>query len=347
MHIRTLDYVDHEQLLKNHSEETVYILDFMIDAGFSTRLAVINRIFKKKEAKSVSCSVKTPGIELIFENFRIDENIIIREIYLDVAGPSTYEVTEQYLVSVIFSLKKINLPDLPLNNTDGKISNIDILSIKSCDFFEKVITNIINEIISYIEMSGYFSKLVMATPNLYLISDSKEYRITQLGGGIETAGHNPLHPFLIKKNDIIKNYKLHSKLDNKIKTVYRKGIHYKFMGFYDESFLCFYKVIEIIFKDESFSKKISKKIFNFENKNITSTMKGANQKSMILFIYLYFYGDNTDTSDDDRKNILQKMISASELRNNIAHSSDKSEESKKLIPIVIALAKIMIAETME
>jgi len=64
---------------------------------------------------------------------------------------------------------------------------------------------------------------------------------------------------------------------------------------------------------------------------------------MMLYIYQYLIETEKDFVEDDKRTIIiDNLILASELRNNIAHGSNQQEKSKKILPFLINFVKIMI-----
>src|SRR5690606_8004014 len=119
-------------------------------------------------------------------------------------------------------------------------------------------------------------------------------------------------------------------------------IHYNFLGFYDESFLSYYKLIETIFRSSKFIEIVASEVFKINNKNIKDAIKNSNQKIMMLFIYQALIQNNTDITGSEKENFMQKMLESSQLRNDIAHSSDQTNTSRKLIEFINLLSRIML-----
>jgi hypothetical protein len=351
MYIRTLDFVQWDKYLECNISTITFTLDFEMNAGFSLCQAISNRMIQKGSTiVEVDKAREKAMIQLKLDYELRDLGIKIKELEISDISNNSYETTDRYLISTTFSL--INLNNKNLNEIFKKFNSIKesveeeiIFKIFFSGFFGAKAEELMNEIISFIEYSGFYARQVPSTLNLYLTDEKgKNFRITQRGGGEQSSSQNPIHPLLIKRKSIISNYENYLLTPKNIKKHYKKGVHYQFLGFYDESFLCFYKIIESIFKDDSFSKLLSEVIFKTNSKELSGAIKSSNQKTMMLYIYQYFIEVNKEPIDDEKKaEILKKMISASDIRNNIAHSSDQSEESKKVLPFLINLARFMIA----
>lgn len=66
---------------------------------------------------------------------------------------------------------------------------------------------------------------------------------------------------------------------------------------------------------------------------------------MMLFIYQWLMLNENHESGVDKKDLMDKLLAASDLRNDISHSVDQSEESKKQLPFIIMLSKTLIEST--
>lgn len=355
MYLRTLNFIEWHKYLDYNINNFIFLLDFQIDAGFSFSQAIICRDFDKNKSKIADISdIKRKILFHLRLNYQLDD-IKIREIKIrDVSGNSS-EITDRYLISITFSL--INLKNQTLNEIFTELGyskeyeDIEISLKHSFNkFWKDRDQKLMNEIISFIEYSGFYANQVLASLNFYLINDDqtddydkKFLRIFQRGGGIETSAHNPIHPLLIKRKFLISEYKKYLSTPKYIKQHYAKGVHYHFLGFYDESFLCFYKIIEFIFKEKTFLENLSQTIFKIKSKDISNIIKSSNQKIMMLYIYQYLIETEKDFVEDDKRTIIiDNLILASELRNNIAHGSNQQEKSKKILPFLINFVKIMI-----
>lgn len=351
MYIRTLDFVDWNQYFQCATNTLTFTLDFEINAGFSLNSAISNRMRKKgSPSVEVRKAREKAKIKLKLDYQLKHLDIKIKELKLLDVSNDSYETTDRYFVSTTFSV--INSNNKTLNEIFKKADSINgvveddlVVQLFFSNFFGDKAQELMNEIISFIEFSGFYARQVPATLNLYLTDNKGKYfRITQRGGGHQSSSHYPIHPLLIKSKSIISGYENYVLISENIKKHYKKGVHYQFLGFYDESFLCFYKIIESIFKTDSFSKLLSEVIFKTNSKELKGALKSSNQKTMMLYIYQYLIEVNQEPIDDEKKaETLKTMLLASDIRNNIAHSSDQLEESQKILPFLINLAGFMMS----
>jgi len=351
MYIRTLNYVDWDKYSQCDISTIAFTMDFEINAGFSLCTAISNRMIKKgMRSVEVKKAMEKANVKLKLDYQLKSLEIRVKEISIEDISSEPYEITDRYFVSVSFTI--INSKNKTLNEI-LKESGYFNEAIGGEDFSSSLFPvllgdksqRLMNEIISFIEISGFYARQVVSTLNLYLTDEKGQYRrVTQIGGGHQSASQNPIHPLLIKSKYIISSYENSASLPDNIKKHYKKGVHYQFLGFYDESFLCFYKIIESIFKSDNFSKSLSKKIFKTNSKEIIGALKSSNQKTMMLYIYQYFIEINKEPISNEKKDeLLGDMLLASNIRNNIAHSSEQLEESKRVLPFLISLANFMIA----
>lgn len=353
MRIRTLDFVDWNQYFQCVTNTLTFTLDFEINAGFSLCSAISSRMMQKGlPLVEVRKAREKANIKLKFDYQLKHLDIKIKELELLDVSNESYETTDRYFVSTTFSVinsnnKTLNEIFQKTNSINGVVEDDIVIKLFFSKFFGNKAQELMDEIISFIEFSGFYARQVPSTLNLYLTDNKGNYlRVTQRGGGQQSSSHYPIHPLLIKPKSIISNYENYVLTSENIKKHYKKGIHYQFLGFYDESFLCFYKIIESIFKTDLFSKLLSETIFKANSKELKGALKSSNQKTMMLYIYQYFIEVYQDPINDEQKaEILKKMILASDIRNNIAHSSDQLEESQKVLPFLINLAKFMMNAT--
>lgn len=351
MYIRTSDFVDWNQYFQCATNTLTFTLDFEINAGFSLCSAISNRMMQKgSPSVEVSKAREKAKIKLKLDYQLKHLDIKIKELKLLDVSNDSYETTDRYFFSTTFSVINSNYKTLneifkKADSINGVVEDDLVVQLFFSNFFGDKAQELMNEIISFIEFSGFYARQVPATLNLYVTDNKGKYfRITQRGGGNQSSSNYPIHPLLIKSKSIISKYENYVLISNNIKKHYKKGVHYQFLGFYDESFLCFYKIIESIFKTDSFSKLLSEVIFKTNSKELKGALKSSNQKTMMLYIYQYLIEVNRDTIDDEEKaEILKKMILASDIRNNIAHSSDQLEESQKILPFLIDLAGFMMS----
>ncbi|HBY1007236.1 TPA: hypothetical protein MIP48_22125, partial [Klebsiella pneumoniae] len=88
-------------------------------------------------------------------------------------------------------------------------------------------------------------------------------------------------------------------------------------------------------------------IFGCDDKKLIATLKNSNQKTMMLFIFQWLvFNEFLEKNNESRKDLMDKLLAASQLRNDISHSVDQSEESKKQLPFIILLSCVLIESTM-
>lgn len=348
MFIRTNKFVRWIDFIEQKSEVVLFALDFEIDAGFSFCTAISNRMMQKgKRIIPLDETINLSKIDLIL-NYPLSEiEIEVKNVKIVYVSNESYKNTDRYIVSVTFSLLELNYEYLnKMLNEDGlekPSSSEDIrMMVLFSKFFGEKASRLMDEIISHIELSGFYVRQVPASFNLYINYDKIEFfRVTQKGDGGNSSGENPIHPLLVRSKSIISSYENNLLIPNNIKKHYKKGIHYRFLGFYDESFLCFYKIVELIFKESGFSKKLTKMIFNSDLELAIGAIKSSNQKTMMLFIYQFIMLDDKYICSE-KNELMRNMILMSDLRNKIAHSSDQSEESRRMLPSLISLSNFMI-----
>jgi hypothetical protein len=296
---------------------------------------------------AIDSSLKIPDVVLNLDHYLEHEKIKLTQIKISALFSAIHEITDKYAISASFSPSKIDY-----NKINKEISRrIELkseaprsshLSAYLSEFFGGIAEALREKIISHIELSGFFAKLSPSSLNLYLLSGSVTSRILQQGGGHNSAGQHPLHPEIIKTAKILQDNEFFQSIPENIKKHFQKGIHYNFLGFYDESFLSYYKLIETIFKSSKFVEIVASEVFNINNKAIKDTLKSSNQKTMMLFIYQALIQNNTDITEDDKKKFMELMLESSQLRNDIAHSSDQTEKSRNLIGFINFLSKLML-----
>ncbi|MGE8345395.1 hypothetical protein [Pseudomonas helleri] len=346
--IRTNNFVDWEEFLNQENSTITLLLDFEIDAGFSFITAIAQRAIKKGATSiTIDHNLKIPDAVLNLDYRLEKEKIKVTNIKISALFSPSYELTDQYSISAQLTTLKIDY-----NNIKSEISkraelNPEIprkshASAYLSGFFGELADALSKRIVSHIELSGFFAKISPSSINLYLLSKNITYRILQQGGGHHSSGQHPIHPKTIKATEILKNEAFFTSMPNNFKKHYQKGIHYNFLGFYDESFLSYYKLIETIFRSSKFIEIVSSEVFKINNKNIKDAIKNSNQKIMMLFIYQALIQNNTDITGSEKENFMQKMLESSQLRNDIAHSSDQTNTSRKLIEFINLLSRIML-----
>jgi hypothetical protein len=350
-HPRTLDFVSWERFLESKDNNATFTLDFHIDAGFSFTNAVAFREMKATGKSVTLDELEIPILELNFSRLYIKGGILVRSISIESCASSGHDTTEKYLISACFSLKKIGYTKIESDvekeiNKNREVDRASHLRVYLSSLLLQKATILRDEIISFIEFSGFLARQIPSTLNLYLLQGGYYFRITQVGGGQETAGHNPIHPLAVKTKEIIAAYEHSLTIPENLRKHFAKGIHYKFLGFYDESFLCFYKIIESRFRSDSFCKMIAIDLFNMTDGKLISTIKTSNAKAMMLFIYqklIKSESDGNGFTELQKSELMNNLVDITEARNKIAHTADHSAESKRLLEFTIGLSKYMIA----
>ncbi|HDS1776887.1 TPA: hypothetical protein QEM49_001370 [Pseudomonas putida] len=341
--------IDWEEFLEVKSNNYEFLLDFEIDAGFSFATAVAHEKTRENQGSvALDESLDIPELQLSFDCSLKNTSIHLNSITIQNLFRLTYEATDKYRISTKFTLKKIDFDkleqDLQSSEKDKpELSRTTLASVCMVEYFQAKADIIKEVIISYIELSGYFAKLIPATLSLYAQSEQGIFRILQQSGGHESAGHYPVHPKHITKELVTQNFQRFSLMPTNIKKHFQKGLHYKFLGFYDESYLCFYKLIETTFKTDKFQSKALPDIFGIDSKQLRETLNKSNQRIMMLFIYQAMIKNNSDVPDEEKAMIMAKMLEASTIRNDIAHSSDQTKNSKSMLQFIMNLSNMMLA----
>lgn len=350
--IRTLEFINWNRFLEEKNEHVTLILDFEIDAGFSfTNAVALRKMHKTCSSVPLDSSLIVPSKLLQFTNLILSDTVILHSVMIDSLDFQKIEITERYTISAKFSpcnidYELINSELSQLIENNENCSKENIIRSYMVNYFQHAANIVKNNIISFIDLSSSFSRFVNGSYNLYFIKDDRPFRIVQESGGTETAWHNPVHPNSLIASAIQKRYEMLSKLQDNIKTYLIKGAHYKFLGFYDESFIIYYKIVETIFKGNIFPSILAQKVFGCDDKKLITTLKNSNQKTMMLFIYQWLVlNEFLEKNNVDKKYLIDKLLAASQLRNDISHSVDQSEESKKQLPFIIMLSHILIEST--
>ncbi|MFP3677167.1 hypothetical protein SB725_08550 [Pseudomonas sp. SIMBA_041] len=347
-YIRTIDPVNWEQFIARRNAGAKFILDFEIDAGFSFAAAVAQRKMKKGAGSvTLDHTLEVPEVVLDVDYYLKDEGVHLKTVSIISLLSPTYEITDKYEISALFSLKKIDYGEIEKYIASALDSNPSIprqthLSVYFSSFFGGIATSLKDKIIAHIELSGFFAKHTPASLNLYLTADEGDFRILQQGGGHDSAGHHPFHPYLIKKKNVIEHHEWFSAVPQNIRKHYQKGVHYQFLGFYDESFLCYYKLIETAFKTTKFLDKVTTVLFGSDSKKLRETLNSSNQRMMMLFIYQALIKTSQVIPEENKSKIMEAMLDSSKLRNDVAHSSDQAERSKALLAFIIWLSNLML-----
>ncbi|ENZ8015790.1 hypothetical protein [Klebsiella michiganensis] len=351
--IRTLEFIDWNKFLEEKNEHITLVLDFEIDAGFSfTNAVALRKMYKTNSAVPLDGSLCVPSKLLRFTNLVFSDTIVLHSVTIESNDFQKIETTERYTLSANFSpcsidYELISLELSRLIERKGGSSKENIIMLYMVSYFQSLANIVKNNIISFVGLSGFFTKFVSGSYNLYFIKDGKPYRIVQESGGEETAGHNPVHPNSLVASIIQKKYEAQSNIPSNVKTYLIKGLHYKFLGFYDESFITYYKIVETIFKGSVFPSILAQEIFGCDDKKLIATLKNSNQKTMMLFIFQWLvFNEFLEKNNESRKDLMDKLLAASQLRNDISHSVDQSEESKKQLPFIILLSCVLIESTM-
>lgn len=348
--IRTLEFIDWDVFLAERNKDVTFTLDFHIDAGFSFANAVAHRKIHKEKAKSVAMddSLRIPTVIFNFQDEMKVEHLKIYSIGIKDVDYQFSDITEKYIITVIFSDEEIDYEKFrkDLNFRYGENDSLDknvVNQIYFTSYFKERADKIKDEIVSFIELSGHFAKYSHSSLNLYLNEEGLYFRILQSGGGIQTAGHNPIHPLLLRRDKLISLKDTYDKIPVQYKKYYQKGIHYQFLGFFDESFLCFYKLIENLFYCEDFLMLFHQNNDKFEElKGIQKTRKRpGNQKKMISFICEWIIGADCSSIQEQNKlyEIFDDLIN---IRNEIAHGTDQNEKSNIAIRQLTTLSNVML-----
>ncbi|ENC0145080.1 hypothetical protein ACEV6G_20405 [Enterobacter ludwigii] len=348
--IRTLEFMNWKEFLSERNESYSLTLDFQIDAGFSFTQAVAFRKMQKT-GKSVALdgSLKVPSRILQFNNLILCNTVILHSVEIYSHSFQNIETTERYTISAQFSPCSIDHDFINtelskrLKSKNDNCSEETIILLYMVDYFNKFAETVKNEIISFLELSSNYVRLVNGSFNLYIYKNEKPYRVTQQSGGQDSAWHNPVHPLALKSHLVQERYETLSRLPENIKIYLSKGAHYKFLGFYDESFIIYYKIVETIFKGNIFPSILAECLFDSTDKKLLPILKNANQKNMMLYIFQWFIKVTPEASDVQKKEIMNQLLDACYLRNEISHSVDQSKESKKQLPFIISLSHNLIS----
>lgn len=346
--IRTLKFIDWHKFLEEKNEKPELILDFEIDAGFSfTHGVVLRKMQKTGSTVLLDGSLHVPSKLLKFKDLSLSQVITLHSIRIESLNFQKIETTERYKLSVKFSpcgidFEAINTEIKQLIIKSENCSEENVIISYMVDYFQNLASIVKNDVISFIELSNSFTQFVNGSYNLYIINNNDYYRAFQRTDAKETAWNNPIHPLTLKANEIHKRHEMLSNLPKNIKTYLSKGSHYKFLGFYDESYISYYKIVETIFKGDIFPYILAQSLFESNDKKLITTIKSSNQKTMMLFIYQWLVLNENFEDGFQKNEIINKLLSASELRNGISHSVDQSEESKKQLPFIIMLSHALI-----
>lgn len=349
--IRTLEFIDWDIFLAKSNKDAIFTLDFDIDAGFSFANAIAHRKIHKEKVKSVALddSLRIPKAIFNFQGEMRIEHLKINSICIKDVDYQFSDITEKYHVTVVFSDERIEYGNFKkdLDVRYDESDNLDKNAINQLYFtsyFKERAEKIKDEIVSFIELSGYFAKYTHSSLNLYLCEEGLYSRILQSGGGIQTAGHNPIHPLLLRKDKLISLKNTYDKIPVQYRKYYERGIHYQFLGFFDESFLCFYKLIENLFYCESFLMIFHQNNDKYEElKGIhKSRKKPGNQKKMASFICKWIIEADCSNKPEE-KEIFEIFEDLIKIRNEIAHGSDQNEKSCTSLRQVITLSNVMLS----
>jgi len=348
MYYRTLTPINWGKYFEQKSHGGEFFLDFEIEAGFSFATAVAHEKMREDSGPvALDETLDVPDLRLSFDCTLKNSPIQIKSVTLKNLLRATYEATDKYRVSTIFTLNKIDFGKLEkdvarrMKDTPEAPAQ-SIIMVCMVEYFQEKADLIKETIISHIELSGFFAKLTPATLSLYIKNESGMFRMLQQAGGHESAGHYPIHPLSITKEVVVKNHERYSLLSTSMRRHYQKGLHYKFLGFYDEGYLCFYKLIESTFKTDKFQSKAVPSIFGIDSKQLRETLNHSNQRTMMLFIYQIIIKESSEFPEAEKANIMTKMLESSKIRNDIAHSSDQTENSKAMLPFVMSLSNMML-----
>jgi hypothetical protein len=189
-------------------------------------------------------------------------------------------------------------------------------------------------------LNNKVSVLVPASLNLRIKSENEWKRVVQIGGG--QPHMFPCNPESF--SNIIKNLPsfydkvkstLETKKTKKLISIYSSALRFQNNHFYSDAFLNFYKVIELIYKDTSFSSKyieLLKKPSLYGN-----AMRQSSQKVQMLFIWEYL---NKLSEDNDDK-LLKDLLELADIRNKLAHESGELLEVSK-VAIAHAISNFML-----
>lgn len=241
--IRTSDFINWKRFLEEENEHLILILDFDIDAGFSFTNAVAQmKMHKTCSTVSLDSSLRIPSKILRFNNLILSNALTLHSVKIESHHFQKIETTERYTLSATFSPCSVNYKVINSELSQridkcGNCSEENIIRLYMVDYFQTFANIVKNNILSFIELSSSFTKFVNGSYNLYLSEDGRPYRIVQESEVKETAWHNPVHPLLLRASAVQKSYEMLLRIPDNIKTYLVKGAHYKFLGFYDESFI--------------------------------------------------------------------------------------------------------------
>ncbi|BBH33427.1 hypothetical protein [Pseudomonas sp. St290] len=332
--IRTTNHIDWGNFLDQDHKKSDFILDFSIDAGFSFSTALILRKFKKTkhqpkpiEANSLTCLSRR---KFQFANLISAEGFLIKSINIQQLDSLSYTTTDPYHIEACFQIPDIDnskFKEIIIRRAQGnKAQETDTATAFLVEYFSKLCESLKDQIIMFIELSGYYAKFKPSTINLYITQNKKTLRIIQSGTNCNTAGQNPLHPGQLTSQTIREIYEYQIGISDDLRKLYQKGVHYKFLEFHEESLLCFYKIIEDIFKTESFTKKLSHTLFEVDDPKVASSIRGSSQRTVMIFIYQYLvknFRKNTTKEKPPETKLLLDLIKLSNLRNDVAHGVKK------------------------
>ncbi|AZE30144.1 hypothetical protein [Pseudomonas chlororaphis] len=332
--IRTTNHINWESFLDQDHKKSDFILDFSIDAGFSFSTALIFRKFEKTrhhpkpiEANSVTHLSKR---KFHFANLISAEGLIIKSINIQQFDPFSYTTTDPYHIEAYFQI-----PDIDNSKLKGiiarkaqknKAQETGAATAFLVEYFSKLCESLKDQIIMFIELSGYYAKFKPSTINLYITQNKQTLRIIQSGSNCNTAGQHPLHPGQLTNKTIQKIYEYQTGIPDDLRKLYQKGVHYKFLEFHEESLLCFYKIIEDTFKTESFTKKLSHTLFEVDDPKVASSIRGSSQRTVMIFIYQYLEKNSRKNITKEKPpeiELLLDLIKISNLRNDVAHGVKK------------------------
>jgi len=342
MYIRTLKFVDWSSFLEKRDEDVSLTLDFKIEAGFSFSAAIAFRKMSKFKLTNISLgeNLDVPEMILKLQGIHINKDIILEKVIMETLDFGLGSDTECYLVSAFFKVSKVDYEQIEKQISEYSDSskeevNEHVLSLPVIDYFRVRADIVKNAILNFIEVSNYFCRYVHASYNLYLDKGSEYYRVTQLSESRETAGQFALHPHAVRPELIEKWYKSISKIPEDLRVLLAKGSHYRFLGFFEESYLCYYRLIEMVFKGPHFIPSLTEQIFEINNDKIIGAVKGASHKMLAVFIFKWIKLKRLQYEEyKEDEDLIVALMDFIELRNKLTHSADVSGNAKEMIPFM-------------
>ncbi|AYL60976.1 MULTISPECIES: hypothetical protein [Citrobacter] len=309
------EFADLEKILSSGDVSYDFVAELCISSNFSfISHEALKRIKEENLTNIAVCDIKNNYIKLEFERLKLNKGLYLHDFYLE---ERDYEDNEYD--SVIYF--KYSMTPMPVEDEKPYLKFIDAAK----NGFDQIISNL--NLIATILQS--FLVIKPASENIYICFDGDVKRLVGFSGSRVYRHPCDRSKILDNKSEVEKLIKAVSKINNdsnkkckNLFNIYNIALKFEANHFYDDAFLNYYKIIEILFKEDIYLSHFAE-VIGKSNK-YAKHLKSITQKAIMLFMWDYHtcrFNSNKNITGPAPE--LDDFIELATIRNELAHGNDK------------------------